>query len=627
MADNRTPLVKATLVGSDREKLISNALELEQDPNKFRDVDVIEPPLDLDMLCALLEHSNSLRPNIDAYMTNIESFGHELKPVIELEGDDAEERILDAWHEEQDFQRRRTEQEGGAFEERPEPTPERIQEMKEKLVQLFRREKTRIQRFFESCCATHSFVELRRMTRTDLETTGNAYWEILRNPFGEICEFVYVPGASVRLRSKSKELIAVDERVKISDLAFDVMPRTRQFRSYAQVNEQHRVFFKEFGDPRIMSAKTGKYFPSEAALKKADKGDRPANELLHFRIHAPRTSYGVPRWIGALLSVMGSRQAEEVNFMFFENKSVPPMAITVSGGRLGSESVTRLEDLIENEIKGKRNFHKVLILEAEPIGAGSPDGGGRVRIDIKPLTQAIHSDALFSKYDERNIDKTGMAFRMPRMLRGDVRDFNRSTSEAALRFAEQQVFQPERNSFDWIINQRILTALGVRFWKFKSNGPQTQDIETMAEIVLESLRRGAITPEEARNKLGDIFKETLKRIDADWTKQPLELTLAGVPLDDSEDGEIPEIEDEEGGIGAEKRKKKRRRRTWNRWRPKYSEAGEQAAALLELRDEIREAGEDILHGRAVIKDGTVVSFDVTKKDGEEPSVDERTDSP
>ena len=54
--------------------------------------------------------------------------------------------------------------------------------------------------------------------------------------------------------------------------------------------------------------------------------DGPATEILHFRVHNPRSAYGVPRWIGNLLAVLGSRQAEEVNFLYFENKSVPPLA-------------------------------------------------------------------------------------------------------------------------------------------------------------------------------------------------------------------------------------------------------------------------------------------------------------
>jgi hypothetical protein len=48
------------------------------------------------MLCRLFEHSNSLRPNIDAYATNIDGFGHRLDPAIDLEAGNADERVAES---------------------------------------------------------------------------------------------------------------------------------------------------------------------------------------------------------------------------------------------------------------------------------------------------------------------------------------------------------------------------------------------------------------------------------------------------------------------------------------------------------------------------------------------------
>jgi capsid portal protein len=152
-----------------------------------------------------------------------------------------------------------------------------------------------------------------------------------------------------------------------------------------QIQGSERAFFKSFGDPRVISRNTGAAFPDVAALRSADPTDGPATELLHFAIHSPRSPYGVPRWVGTLLSVLGSRQMEEVNYLYFENKSVPPMALLISGGRLSDASVPRIERFIEENLKGKANFHKILILEAD--GAGTGDGG-RAKIELRPLTDA-----------------------------------------------------------------------------------------------------------------------------------------------------------------------------------------------------------------------------------------------
>src|SRR5688572_32302099 len=46
---------------------------------------------------------------------------------------------------------------------------------------------------------------------------------------------------------------------------------------------------------------------NEAELA-ADADDGPATEIIHFAIPSSRSPYGVPRWIGSLLSVLGSRR-------------------------------------------------------------------------------------------------------------------------------------------------------------------------------------------------------------------------------------------------------------------------------------------------------------------------------
>jgi hypothetical protein len=152
-----------------------------------------------------------------------------------------------------------------------------------------------------------------------------------------------------------------------------------------------------------------------------------------------------------------------------------------------------------------------------------------MKIELRPLTNAQQNDALFGQYDERNHDKVGQSFRLPRLLRGDIRDFNRSTSDSALMFAEMQVFQPEREEFDFIINRKILSDMGIRFWRFRSNSPVTRDPAAMADIVRSLTNANILTPEEGRLLASDVFNREFKKINASWVKQPVSLTLAGIP--------------------------------------------------------------------------------------------------
>jgi PBSX family phage portal protein len=519
-------LFKAHVVGDAVQRATALASG-EDGTGPFSSAGAITPPYEPDVLCHLFEHSSSLRPNVDAYVTNIDGFGHRYEPAIELEGDDVDQRVADSMLLERAAAREaEADSEDGAENisaDVAEPTAEEIAARRHELQRLSRIEKARLETFFGFCCHEHSFVDLRRRTRQDLEVTGNAYWEVLRDARGRIARFVYVPAHTVRLLPLDAEPVEVEERVRVSPVSYETVTVARRLRRYVQLEGTACVFFRSFGDPRIVSRRTGAVVDSEAALAEQDG---PAHELIHFAIHSPRSPYGVPRWVGNLLSVLGSRSSEEVNYLYFESKSVPPLALLVSGGKLSESSVPRIERFIEENIKGKRNFHRILILEAE--GAANASETAKAKIEIVPLTQVQQKDGLFQAYDERNIDKVGSSFRVPRLLRGDSRDLNRSTAEAALRFAEDQVFAPERDEFDFMINRRILPDMGIRFWRFRSQTPVTRDPERTSDMVTQLVRVGVLTPEEGRMLASDIFNRELAKIGDDWVKRPITLTLAGV---------------------------------------------------------------------------------------------------
>ena len=220
-----------------------------------------------------------------------------------------------------------------------------------------------------------------------------------------------------------------------------------------------------------------------------------------------------------------------MKFFYYENKAVPPLAILVSGGRLAKSSVAKIEDFIENHIKGRRNFHKVMIIEATNPKGASMEGGPQAQrpmITIERLKDAQNDDALFQNYDQANVDKVGGSFRLPRLLRGESKDFNRATADAALRMAEDQVFQPERDDTDFFINNSILPELDASFWSFRSNSPVARNPEVMGKILASLVKEGVLTPEEARILAGDIFNRDFAVIKEAWAKQPVQFTLAGI---------------------------------------------------------------------------------------------------
>jgi PBSX family phage portal protein len=414
-----TAIAKATVVG-DRKR--SNSQSGETNESKlFQSAGSLSIPYDPTLLSRVFEHSNSLRQNVDAYTVNIDGHGHRFEPVIDTDSDNVNEIVADLISSSSN-----------------KPVDPESDEVGKKIAEIRKQqriEKLRLDAFFQYAVTDSSFVALRKKTRQDLEITGNAYWEIVRDDAAKIIEFVYLPAFSVRIMALGSPT-QIEYRIKSSPIEYEQVKKSRAFRRFVQIFGESKVYFKEFGDLRIMSSKTGIYYktPEEmiAAETKGQAGAEPpapATEILHFAIHSSRSVYGIPRWIGNITSVLGSRSAEEVNFAYFENKAVPPLAMLVSGGRLAASSIKKIEDYVENKIKGAKNFHKILIVEGEatgPAAALDSSASSRMKIEIVPLNMAQHSDGLFQNYDERNIDKVGMAFRLPRLLRGDTRDFNRA---------------------------------------------------------------------------------------------------------------------------------------------------------------------------------------------------------
>lgn len=620
----RSPLLKALVVGNDgRARELTNTIDEETVRRAFADAGTIVPPYNLSTLCEIFENSSALRPSVDAYATNIDGNGHHLESVIDLDSDDLLEQIANAMYVE-----RLAAREAGQVVPTIVPTVEEVTKRLDIIEDAMRVERFKLEQFFESCTVEESFVSLRKRTRQDIEVTGNGCWEVLRDSSGQVVQFVYVAAHTVRLLPQGRDFVDVVVPVRVSPISVRNEKLKRRFRRFVQVIDQVTAYFKEYGDPRVMSSVTGKFYATIDDLRRLEPGrgkggpSEPATEMMHFKVHAPRSPYGVPRWIGSLLSVLGMRQADEVNFLYFENKSVPPLALLVSGGRVSADSVQTIKDFVENEIKGMRNFHKILVIEAES-GAGNegdPMGSGRLKIELKPLTQAQQSDALFQKYDERGFDKVGMQFRLSRMLRGDVRDFNRATADAAIEFAEAQVFGPERVEFDFFLNRIVLGSLGIRFWRFASNSTVVRDPKVLAEIIAKLTTANVLVPNDARRLAAElVFATPLPKIDADWVYQPVMLSQVGIALDGSRDGKIPGLDETtapagpgQGGAPAPEAAPKSRAESVLMWAKTVQQVGTRrkelvslASSILGLRDELLKLEEERASAEhlAAVRDG------------------------
>lgn len=520
----------------------------------------IAPKFSADTLIRLWEMSCWLAPNVDALCTNVDGFGHRFEPAIDLDSSDADDRVrqdllLQRLHDAigaRDIDHRQdvdlsdeVDPASGSFPDFDhlpdpqrrfdlleeisvqEPSEAEVAARKKHLEQVARIELARAQSFFEYACPEGSFISFRRALRQDMEITGRGAFEVLRDREGRLARLLKATVTTIRRVPADAAVTRIEELVRTSELRWERKPQHRYFGRYAQIGDSADVkaYFKEFGDPRLVSRKTGKAYRSVLAMRRAEGRDvQPATEMVMFTIPHPTEPYGAPRWLGNSPAVLGSRELDETNLDYFRSNSVPPLAILVSGGAFRQDVQTNLEDFFDQKVVG-RGTHKVVILEALPARTAGTTGPVP-KIEFVPLRDAQQQDALFQAYDERNADKISQSFRLPRLLTGRDRTINRSTAEASIRFAQDQVFAPERNVFDEWVNRRLLPAIGVFFWKFKSNGPATQDPIATANVLTSLAVVGALSPNEAREIAGELFNRQYSKWRQAWANQPLPITLA-----------------------------------------------------------------------------------------------------
>ena len=209
---NLQTILKAVVVGA-RVQDPASRPGGEEVSTAFVAAGALQPPYDPEALCLLVEHSNSLRQNVDSYATNIDGFGYRFEPAIDFDAEDARQKVSDALMLERIAAR-----DAGTLPEGTPLTPpaEEVAARFTELRQAARVERARLDSFFDFCCFDHSFVDLRRRTRQDLEVTGNAFWEVLRDGKGDLARFVYVPSYTVRLLPLDREAVEVRERVRVS---------------------------------------------------------------------------------------------------------------------------------------------------------------------------------------------------------------------------------------------------------------------------------------------------------------------------------------------------------------------------------------------------------------------------
>lgn len=463
--DGLTSIVTATdevdvLSKAERAMITSRALTIEDDPiykvlqgvSGGTGIQYMKPTYIPHQLMILVNENNTLGQCIDAMEVNIDGTGYEIKPKEEGEDETTDEEATEA---------------------------------------------KGVEDFFAQPWPGESFTCLRRRLRRDLESCGNAYFEVIRDQSKKIVFLRWLDAKLVRL-------VALDDPIPVelkvtrfgSEHTLMVLKRERRF---VMAIGTKAVYFREYGSSRMLDSKTGmwenKYTETKGgAIPPADI----ANEVIHFKLHDDVVSaYGVPRWINQIPSVLGSRAAEELNVEFFRSGGLPPAMILIQGGALSSESRTALTAYLAGKAKYKQ---RGIIAEVFST-SGDLASAGQVRVTVERFGGEKQKDSMFETYDDKCSKRVRCSFRLPALFLGLSEDYNFATAYASYMVAEAQIFEPERKEFDEVINNTIMKEIAPEY-VFRSMPLSIGDVATQLKAL--EMTKDLATAESWFDELNEI---------------------------------------------------------------------------------------------------------------------------
>lgn len=415
-------------------------------------------------------------------------------------------------------------------------------------------EKEELQSFIDACNSEESLMAVHTKAVDDYETYGYCFLEAIRDRKGRVSLLRHMPAYTTRLLPKDLEPELVEYDITRGRRTVTVQ-EYRTFRRYVQIVNGKTRYFKEFGDQRVLHMDTGEYGTCPVAYR--------ATEVIHIRQNS-NDPYGVPRWINQLPSILGSREAEECNLRYFEDNTIPPMILSVAGGRLTSQSYKELKDILLKQGIGVDRQNKMILIEAVPEREGLDEKGSTVTLKVDKLTDARQSDGLFSEYDEANQAKIRSSFRLPPVAVGLSQDVTFATANVSAFIAETQVYLPLRNVFDEIYNKKLVNGelgLGLRTCRLASYVPLMSNGDSIVKSLTALNTMGAITPRMA-NEIGNrVLQLDLPSYPAQdgegyepWMDQPILFVTRGTASQAGQEQKTEKIKDieEEGDVGLDR---------------------------------------------------------------------------
>jgi len=492
---------------------------------------IIKVADDINRTYAAYRLSPHLQPILEAFAANVYGVGFKYPPVVDPDKPADQKKVRELLE---------YKKADGDFDADVSVSDAEVEAELARIRRRIPRERAFLKSFFSSCTPDMPFLELCLLVGQDLEINGRAYVEVARDVEGRPAQLLWAPAWSIRAQPFGP-YISIRERVPISDIHWDYKVTLKRFRSWVQLNAHSSVVarFKQYGDPRTMSRKTGHYYDTYEQMlenpeeyythedpKTGEDREIPAlsaTELLEFKLpSAASSTYGKAAWTGAYPGVEGTRDLAEHNKDVVTDQKIPQMVVLVAGNRgIPEEDIERLKAEIKNKKPGERGIYFIQAIDQQYAATAGQPGTTQMKV-IKTKSEQ-HTDALGLKYKEDALNELRRMWRIPRIALGDGEGITRATALALMRFTEVQVYDPRRDLRDTRWNQYLLPDLNIECVRMRTTSRVPKEPDELANIIKTLVQANVLTPDEAREFAGDIFHKDLRDLRGRWSKIPTQL--------------------------------------------------------------------------------------------------------
>lgn len=262
--------------------------------------------------------------------------------------------------------------------------------------------------------------------------------------------------------------------------------RNKDMDRFVQKRNLKTVFFVPFGSDIVADSKTGE--------EKATKRKARANELIFKKLYNSSSSYyGRSPMLSCVGAINASIACEEFNLYYFENRGIPDYAVLLSG-EWDDTCVEKMASYMSKEMKGNENKGRTMVLQV-------PD---QCKAEFEPLDKR-EKEGSFRLYAQDLDDKILGVYKVPRCKVSIQRvgKISGTDTAQAIRNYNDSVVEPLQNIVESIFNDKILPAvLGTESsFNLALNNLHIDDFNEKAETYTKLVERGAVTPNEVRQRL------------------------------------------------------------------------------------------------------------------------------